>query len=421
MIWQSLLGLVLLTATAWALGETRDKNPWKLIAGGLAFQFALALLFLKLPGMKTFFLWLNSAVNSIQEATKAGTSFVFGYVGGGPLPFQESYPGASFIFAFQALPLILVVSALSAVLFHWRVLPLVIRGFSWTLERAFRIGGATGFATAANIFVGMVEAPLFVRPYIAKLARSDLFVVMSAGMATIAGTVMVLYATILSETIPDSVGHLLAASMISAPAAIMVARLMVPRTDDDVPPVVAKGEKDTVEIKSDYSGTIDAVARGTMDGVNLLIYVIAMLLVMVALVSLVNSILSLLPDAGGAALTLQGILGWIMTPVAWLLGIPWDQAGTAGQLLGIKVVLNEFLAYLDLTKLPPEALDPRSRIIITYAICGFANFGSLGIMIGGLLSIAPERRGDILHLGPRSIVSGVLATSMTGAVVGVIV
>jgi len=415
MIWQSGLGIIFFTGLAWAFSEQRTRVRWKIAVIGLGLQLALALLLLKVSAIQTVFLGLNGVVTGLQDATRAGTSFVFGYIGGGTLPFQESYPGASFSLAFQALPLILVVSALSAVLFHWRVLPLVVRGFAWALEKSLGVSGAGGFAVAANVFVGMVEAPLLVRPYVARLSRSDLFMVMTAGMATIAGTMMVLYASVLGTAIDNALGHILTASLISAPAAIMVARLMVPGEGGDT-----SGDETSFEVPRQYASTMDAVTRGTTDGVALLINVVAMLIVMVALVSLVNMILGLFPEVAGASLSLERLFGWIMTPFAWLLGVPWEQAGTAGQLLGTKVVLNEFIAYLELAKMGDELLDPRSRMIVVYALCGFANLGSLGIMIGGLLSIAPERRDDILNLGPKSILSGLLATSLTGAVIGVL-
>ena len=417
MIWHGVLGIIFLTALAWAVSENRARAPWRMIVTGLGLQVVLALILLKIPLFQTLFLGLNAVVSALQNATQAGTSFVFGYIGGGQLPFRESYPGASFILAFQALPLILVISALSALLFHWRILPAIVKGFAWALRKTLGVNGASGFAVAANIFVGMVEAPLLVRPYVNRLSRSDLFMVMSAGMATIAGTMMVLYASVLGPAIPNAMGHILTASLISAPAAIMIARLMVP-ADDETPD---SGDDGTFNLPNQYSSAMDALTRGTTEGVALLINVIAMLIVMVALVSLINAGLSLFPDMVDGAFTLQRLLGWIMTPWAWLLGIPWDQAGVAGGLLGIKIVLNEFIAYLDLAKMTDDVLDPRSRLIITYALCGFANLGSLGIMLGGLLSIAPDRRDDILSLGPKSILSGVIATSLTGAVIGLLV
>lgn len=410
---QGLFGLIVLTVFCWAISENR-RAPWvKTAIVGLAMQFILAALFLKVPIFKEVFFWLNSAVGALNEATRAGTSFVFGYIGGGPLPFSESFPGASFVLAFQALPLILVMSALSAVLFHWRILPLIVKGFAWVLGRTLNVGGAVGVSAAANVFVGQVEAPLFIRPYLSALSRSEMFIVMSGGMATIAGTMMVLYATIMTGVVPDPLGHILIASIVSTPASIMIARLMVP--DDGG--TTAEG---ATPILSQDRSTIDAITRGTLDGVSLLINVIAMLLVLVALVSLVNAALTLLPSIDGAPLTMERMLGWIMAPVMWLIGIPWSEAPTAGALMGTKTVLNEMLAYLQMKALPEDALSEHSRLIMVYALCGFANFGSLGIMLGGLASMVPERRREIADLGLKSIVSGTLSTLMTAAVVGIL-
>ncbi|MCP3668860.1 MAG: nucleoside:proton symporter [Gammaproteobacteria bacterium] len=404
---QSLFGLFVLSVFVWSISEQRRAVSWRVVVVGLVMQSLLALLLLKLPIFKEMFLVLNRALLSLQTATEAGASFVFGYLGGGDLPFDEKSPGSSFILAFKALPLVLVISALSAVLFYWRILPLVVRGFSWVLEKTLGVGGALGLGAAANIFVGMVEAPLFIRPYITQLSRSELFAVMTVGMATIAGTVMVLYASILSQVMPDAMGHMLAASLISAPAAIMVARVLVPET--------GPGIGGRLEPPQQASSTMDAITHGTLDGLKLLLNIIAMLLVLVALVSLVNQILGLF-----GAVTLQQILGWIMAPVVWLLGVPWSEAVTAGALMGTKTILNEFIAYLEMSQLPEDALSARSRLIMTYALCGFANFGSLGIMLGGLSTMAPERRKEIVALGPKSILAGTVATCLTGAVVGVI-
>jgi CNT family concentrative nucleoside transporter len=413
MVVQSIFGMVILTALAWAFSEERRRVPWRTAIMGFTLQLAIAAVLLKLPLFKQVFLWLNGGVMAVQQATRDGTSFVFGYLGGGKLPFTEAFPGASFVFAFQALPLILVVSALSALFYHWKIMPLVVRGFAWVLQKTLQVGGAVGVCTAANVFVGMVEAPLFVRPYLRELTRSELFVVMTSGMATIAGTVMVLYATILKDIIPQAIGHILTASLISAPAAIMVARLMVPETD-------ASTEGRFTLPPSRARTSMEAITNGTMDGVQLLINVVAMLIVLVALVSLANQVLKLLPDIGHAPITLQRILGYIMAPVVWLMGIPWAEAQTAGALMGTKTILNEFIAYVDLARLPVGALSPRSILIMTYALCGFANFGSLGIMIGGLCTMVPERREDILGLGLKCIVSGTLATCLTGAIAGIL-
>jgi CNT family concentrative nucleoside transporter len=409
---QSALGLVIFVLLAFSISENRRRIRLKTILVGIGLQLGIGFVLLKLPLFREFFLLLNRVVLSLEESTAAGTSFVFGYLGGADLPFQETYPGASFILAFRALPLILLMSALSTLFFYWKVLPRVVRGFSWMLQKTMGLGGAEGLGVAANVFVGMVEAPLFVRPYLRRMTRSELFSLMTCGMATIAGTVMVLYASILGQSIPDVMGHILIASIISVPAAVTIAKIMIPETGE-----LTSGE---ISVPVEAAGAMDAVTRGTLQGVQLLINIVAMLVVLVALVHLVNLVLGLLPMPEGKAITLQRLLGWIMSPVAWLMGVPWKEATTVGALMGTKTVLNELIAYLDLSRLPEGALAPRSKLIVTYAMCGFANPGSLGIMIGGMGTMAPERRSEIVALGFRSILAGTLATCMTGAVVGII-
>src|SRR4051794_32947403 len=411
---QSAFGVLALLAVAWALGENRRAVSLRQAAIGLAVTLVTALGLIKLPLVAKAFGTINDAVNTISAATRAGTSFVFGYLGGGPLPFDLKAPGADFILAFQALPVVLVMSVLTTLLFYWRILPPVVRGMAWFLERTLGVGGAVGLSTAANIFLGMVEAPLFIRPYLAQLTRSELFLVMTGGMAGIAGTVLVLYATLLAPLIPDAAAHFVIASVLGAPAAILISLIIVPET----------GDKRTGGALGDpdlhASSTMDAVVKGTVAGLELLLSIVAMLIVLVALVYLANAMLGLLPDVGGAAISLQRLLGYIMAPVCWLMGLPWQQAITAGSLMGTKTVLNELIAYVDLSKLGAGALDPRSRLIMLYAMCGFANFGSLGIMIGGLGTMAPERRDEINSLGLKSIVSGTLTTCLMGAIVGLL-
>ncbi|MGH6789169.1 MAG: NupC/NupG family nucleoside CNT transporter [Pseudolabrys sp.] len=411
---QSALGIVALLAFAWAISENRRHVAWRNVAAGLIVTLATAVLLLKIPQIKLAFATVNRAVESVAAATTAGTSFVFGYLGGGTLPFELKTPGAEFVLAFQALPVVLIMSVLTTLLFYWRILPPIVRGFSWVLERTMGIGGAVGLSTAANIFLGMVESPLFIKPYLAKLTRGELFMVMTGGMAGIAGTVFVLYATLLRDVIPDVAGHILVASILGAPAALLISQLMVP----DAPGTQTDMGK--IDVGPIATSTMDATVKGTGAGLELLLNIIAMLIVLVALVHLANGILSLLPDVAGAAVTLQRVLGIVMAPVCWLMGIPWDQAVTAGALMGIKTVLNELIAYVELAKLPAGALDDRSRLIMLYAMCGFANFGSLGIMIAGLSTMAPERRADVISLGGKSIVSGTLTTCLMGAIVGVL-
>lgn len=408
---QSALGLIAFLVIAWGMSERRGAVRWRTVLAGLALQIAMAVALLKLPVFKQVFLALNDAMLALEAATRAGTSFVFGYLGGGSLPFAESHPGASFVLAFRALPLILVISALSALLFHWRILPLIVQAFARLLQRVMAIGGAVGVSTAANVFVGMVEAPLFIRPYLRALDRGELFMVMTCGMASIAGTVMVLYASVLGSIVPDALGHILVASLVSAPAGVVIASLMIPHSETTAGGDVALERADS---------SMDAITRGTIAGVEVLIQVVALLVVLVALVTLVNLALGILPPIGGEAVTLQRALGYVMAPLTWLAGIPWSEAPIAGSLMGTKTVLNELIAYIDLSKLDAAALSERSRIIMTYALCGFANLGSLGILIGGLGAMVPERRSEIVGLGMKSIVSGTLATLATGATVGMI-
>jgi CNT family concentrative nucleoside transporter len=412
---QSLLGIVLIPLFVWATGEGRTLAPRQVaatIAAGLALQFAIAILFLKVPHASVLFDAATGVIGALQRASNAGTSLVFGYLAGAPAPFDTTRPAHGFILAFQALPLILLMSALSRLLYYWGILQRIVASLARLLQRTFGIGGPLGMAAAANVLVGMVESPLLIRPYLRDMGRGALFGTMTVGMATIAGTVMVVYASLLEAHVPGAAGHLIAASLMNVPAALMLSRLAVPEGFEEGPASahLAFGEAPR--------SAMDAVVQGTADGVRLLAAVAAMLVVMVALVALANEVLGALSNLAGTRLTLQQILGWLCTPIALLLGIPWGEAGTAGALIGQKIVLNEFLAYLDLATRDSADLAPRSRLIITYALCGFANLGSLGIMIGGLVAMAPERRADIVALGARSLMAGALATLLSAAVVG---
>ncbi|WP_295449509.1 nucleoside transporter C-terminal domain-containing protein [uncultured Thiodictyon sp.] len=411
---QPILGLTVITGLAWALSEDRRAVQPRLIIGALALQFVLAALLLKVPAAKGIFLALNDLVLVIQESTEAGTKLVFGFLGGGPTPFELTHPQFNYALAFRALPLLIVISALSALLFHWGILPLVVRGFAWVLGRTLGTGGPLGLSAAANVFVGMVEAPLLIRPYLAGLSRSALFGVMTCGMAGVAGTVMILYAGILGPVVPDAMGHILVASIISAPAALLVAGVLIPET-------LEQSDRELIPMEAEFGNSMDAITRGTLEAIPLWLNVIAMLVVMIALVGICNHILAVLPDWGGAPLTAQRVLGWVMAPLVWLIGIPWSEATTAGALMGVKTVLNELVAYLQLAALPPGALSPRSALIMTYALCGFANLGSLGILIGGMGAMVPQRRHEIVQLGMKSVVAGTFATLMTGAVVAVLI
>jgi CNT family concentrative nucleoside transporter len=411
---RGLLGIAALLLIAWAISEDRFRVPLRVVVAGVLLQFVVALALLKLPPVSRAFLLLNDGVQALQNATDAGTGFVFGYLGGGTLPFDEKTPGASFIFAFRALPLVLVISALATLLFYWGLLQRVVQGFAWVLRRSVGIGGPLGLGAAVHIFVGHIEAPLLIRPYLLRLERGELFALMSCGMAGIAGTVMVLYAAILGPAIPDSLGHILVAAVISTPAALALAALMVPFRPDPA-------RSAELIINDPPVSSMDAVAKGTRDGIVLLANITAMLVVIIALVSLVNAALGLLPAWGGDPITLQRLAAYIFRPIMWLIGIPADEVATAANLMGTKIVLNEFIAYVDLAKLPADQLGDHSRLVMTYAMCGFANFGSLGILIGGMGAMVPERRPEIVALGFRSILSGAMAGCMSGAVVGMLV
>lgn len=409
---QSLLGLVVITGVVWACSWNRKQIQWRTVISGLGLQIGLCLLFFKLPFMRTIFEWLNNLVLILEESTQAGTSFVFGYLGGGQTPFDLTHPENAFVFAFRALPMVVLISGLSSVLFYWRILPEIVKAMSVVLQKAMGVGGAETLSVAANVFVGMVEAPLFIRPYLHHFKASEMFVTMVAGMAGVAGTVMALYAGFLRNLVPDALGHILAASIISAPAAIMLSKILIPQDQEPV------GSHEIT--LPPCHGTMEALTIGITDGISLFINIVFMLVVFIGLVHIINMLLALLPWLGGAPLTMERILGLGLAPLAWLLGIPWAEAGPAGAMLGTKTVLNELLAYLQLAKVDPAAFSERSRIIMTYALCGFANFGSLGIMIGGLGAMCPEQRSLVIKLGFRSIVIGALATCMTGAVVGLI-
>lgn len=411
---QSALGICAILAFAWALSENRRAFPVRTVTVGLALQFLLALLLLEVPVARNALFSLNGVVDALMQATKAGTSFVFGYVGGAQAPFAVTNASGLTNFAFQILPLVIVISALAALLWHWRILPIVVNGFAWVLRKTLGIGGAVGLGSAATIFLGMIEAPLLIRPYLARLTRSELFILFSVGLATVAGTVFVLYATILEPVVPGALGHILVASLLSLPGGILIGRIMIPGDAS------SSGDARESVTANPYRSSMDAIARGTEDGLKLWLGIVAMLLVIVALVALADIILAHLPDVAGAPLSAERIFGWIFAPVVWLYGIPWDKAATAGSLMGQKTVINEFVAYLKLASLPQDALDPRSRLIMLYAMCGFANLGSVGIMIAGVSSLVPERRDEIVPLAMKALLSGTMASGMTGAIIGLL-
>ena len=407
---QAVCGLFVFVAMAWALSENRAAFPWRTVIAGILLQVALAVGFLVVPFMRDALFSLNAVVGVVQSATAKGTAFVFGYVGGGDPPFEVKNPNGLFSIAFTILPMLIVMSALSALLWHWRILPLVVKAFSLALERSLKIGGALGLGCASNIFLGMTESPLLIRPYLERMTRSELFVLFACGLANVAGTVMVIYAAMLSNIVPGAIGHILVASILSLPASILLAKVMIP--GDETTPAEA-GEARM------YSSSMDAVTRGTEDGLRMYLSIIAMLIAVTALVALANAILGNL-TLGGKPMTFEMLAGLVFAPVAWLMGIPVDQAYDAGSLLGVKTVLNEFIAYQQLAGMGADTLDPRTRLIMLYALCGFANFASVGILIAGMTALVPSRREEIVELALKSLIPGTLATCMTGAIVGVL-
>ncbi|MDE1940327.1 MAG: nucleoside:proton symporter, partial [Alphaproteobacteria bacterium] len=385
--------------------------PLRTVAAGLALQIGLALLMLRVPMARDALYSLNGVVTALTTATRAGTSFVFGMIGGGDPPFTVTNPKGMVNFAFGILPLVIVISALSALLWHWRILPLIVNAIAFVLRKLLGIGGAVGLGGGAMVFLGNVEGLLVIRPYLQKLTRAEIFILFTIGLAVVSGTVFVLYATILRDVLPGALGHILVASLLSLVSAIVIGRIMVPSeagidaSDDD---------------GSRYRSSMDSIAHGTEEGLKLYWQIIAMLVVVVALVALLNVILANFPPVWGAPLTLQRIFGWLFAPVVWLIGVPWRESATAGSLLGLKTSLNEVIAYLSMASLPKGALDPRSMLIMVYALCGFANFSSVGILIAGTSALVPERRDEIVPLAMRALVSGTMASCMTGAVIGLL-
>ncbi len=404
-------GMACLLALAYWVSEDRRAIPFRVVAAGVALQIALAVLLLKFPPARAIMTTLAGAVGALDHATEAGTSFVFGYLGGAALPFEPNGKGSTLVLAFHVFPLILVICALASLLFHWGVMQKVVGAMAFALRRTVGVGGALGTGAAVNFFVGMVEAPILIRPYLATMPRGELFALMSAGMAGISGTVMVIYGRILLPVMPDAFGHILTAALISAPAAIAVAAILTPFA----PNPDAEG---AIVIHDPPLNSLEAISRGTTDGIVILANIVAHLIVLLALVALFNSVLSALPDVFGAPLTLQRLLSWIFRPVAFLIGVDGADLDIAARLLGTKTALNEFIAYLDLANLPEGAISARSKLILLYALCGFANFGSVGILVGGVSAMAPERKHDIVALGLKALVSGTLASLMGGALIG---
>ncbi|WP_313445376.1 nucleoside transporter C-terminal domain-containing protein [Brevundimonas sp.] len=408
---QSLLGLVVIVAVCWAISENRKAFPWRLTIGAILVQAGLVLALFAIPGSQAVLAAVTGAVDGLAVATTEGTKFVFGYLAGGDQPYTVSNRGALFTFAFQVLPLILVISALSALLWHWKILKWITLGFGFLFQKTMGLGGASALAVAANIFLGMIESPIVIRAYLDKLTRSEIFLMMVVGLATVAGSTMVAYATILSPVLPNAAGHVLVASIVSAPAGVLLARIIIPEKEG------MGGAVADYDSALKYDSAIDAIVKGTSDGLMVVLNISAVLIVFVALVALVNVML------GGfvvfdAPLTVERMLGWIFAPVAWLIGVEWKDADVAGWLLGVKLTLTEFVAFIDLGKVPAADMTERTRMLMTYALCGFANIGSVGITVTGLSVLMPERREEVLGMVWKGLFAGFLATLMTAAIVG---
>jgi CNT family concentrative nucleoside transporter len=411
---QGLIGIALILTLAWALSEDRAARPsWRWIFGALFVQISLALAVTRVPFIWALVGYANNAVAAVEKATLVGSSYMFGYTGGAPIPFVLK-PGAEqpVIVAFQILPLIIVFSALSALLWHWGILRAAVRGLSWALRKTLGVSGVVGLGGGATMFLGVVETPLVLRAWFERMSRSELFMIMVLIMATISGAILVLYATTLSKTVPNAVGHMIVASLISLPAAVLIARLMVPGDGS------MNAEDADADLK--YESSMDAVIKGTMEGIQLVLAVIAIIIVVFALVNLTDQLLALLPQVDTQPLTLKRIFGWLFAPLMWSIGIPWDQAPAAGALMGTKTILNEYVAYLDLAALPADTFDARSKLIITYALCGVANLASVGLLVSTIATLAPKRRAEVSALGMKSWVAGNMVSAMTGAVIGLV-
>lgn len=408
---QSLLGLVVIVAACWALSENRRVFPWRLAFGAVAVQSTLVLALFAIPGSDRLLAGISGAVAGLAAATNRGTQFVFGYLAGGDQPYAVTNDGALFTFAFQVLPLILVISALSALLWHWKILKWITLGFGLLFQRTMGLGGASALAVAANIFLGMIESPIVIRAYLDKLTRSELFLMMTVGLSTVAGSTMVAYAAILSPVMADAAGHVLVASIIAAPAGVLLARVIIPETPGQ------GGAHADYDSALKYDSAIDAIVKGTSDGLMVVLNISAVLIVFVSLVALANVIMGGLWLFDGPV-TVERLLGWLFMPVAWLTGVEWSEAGKAGWLLGVKLTLTEFVAFIELGRIPVGDISDRTRMLMTYALCGFANIGSVGIMVTGLSVLMPNRRQEVLGLIWKALFAGFLATLMAASVVG---
>ena len=413
MIIQSLIGIVALILIAIPFSESIQKIKVKFIIYALLIQTSLAFILLEIPFISSFFDVMSMAVESLRLSAIEGSSFVFGYLGGGDAPFEVSNNQNLPIFAFTFLPMLIFLSALSALLWHWKILPFLIKLLAKLFEKPLDAKGPIGLAATANIFLGQLEAPLLIKPYLNKMNQRDLLIIMTVGMSTIAGSVMVLYITWLDDKFTGVIGHFLTASILSVPAAIMFSNILIPSAQTEL-----KTAKEDLKM---YESSMDAISVGTKDGLNMFLSVIASLIVFLSLVALADFILGIFPNVYGEPISLQRIAAFIFAPIAWLMGIPFAEIIPAGNLLGTKTIFNELIAFNDLRDLDTNILSERSQLIMLYGICGFANISSVGILLGGLSAICPEIRGTLLKIAFRALFAATLASCLTGTVVSLFI
>jgi concentrative nucleoside transporter, CNT family len=413
---QSLAGIVLILVLCWLFSENRRRFPFLLMIGAIGVQVLLVLALFGVPVIRAGLTSFGAVFDGLAKSSQTGVAFVFGYLSGaGTQPYPVTNAGAMFMFGFRVLPVILVVCTLAALLWHWKILKWITKAFGFVFSHTMGLRGPTALAAAATIFMGQVEGPIIIRAYLNRLTRSELFLLITVGMACVSGSTMVAYVTILSGVLPGAAAHILTASIISAPAGILLARILVPRD-----PVAEAAQDKMPPDERTYNSSMDAIMKGINDGLQIAVNVAACLIVFVALVAMVNLMFGALPQVAGSPISVERILGYVFAPIAWCLGIQNGEILKAGQLLGTKMVLTEFTAFIKLGAIPAAELTERTRIIMTYALCGFANIASVGINLAGYSVLLPERRDEIMKMVGKAMLAGFFATCMSAAIVGAI-
>ena len=411
---QPIVGFLVLLLLGAVFSENIKSIKIRYVINAIIIQVLLTLLLIKLPLVSSLFEYLSFGVMTLKEANDYGTAFVFGYLADNApnAPFEIINPTGTFIFAFGGLTLIILMSAISALLWHWKVIPVLVNAIAFIFKKPLDVGGPVGLSATANIFLGQVEAPLLVRPYLVSMTKNELLILMTVGMSTIAGSVMVIYTTMLAPIYGIGlIGHFLTASLISVPAGIMYANIIIPAEE--------KTDFPSKNSSKMYSNSMDALTRGTQAGIDIFLNVAAMLIVVMAIVFLFNAVLGVFPDFYGEPLSMERVFGWIFAPLAWCMGIPWSESQHAGELLGVKTILNEFVAYIYLSDSTSYVLSEKSQLIMLYALCGFANFSSVGILLSGMSAMVPERREDLISVSLKALWGALLASCMTGYIVGI--